>query len=111
MKNDCRKVVIVGTKGWLTAANPAHFAVYSKLCETLVSTEAHSAIKYISPKHVVKATRVAVRGKIDKRYNIDIRITDGRPNYHAREFIKRCQKAGEPFPVEKIQLKLFPERK
>jgi hypothetical protein len=89
-----------------------HFDTYSKLAFVLIQTEAHTATKYLSPTHVVRATRIVWRGKIDKRSRtIEIRFTDGKPNYHAREFIKRCQKAGEPFPVRKIQLKFFPKQK
>jgi hypothetical protein len=88
-----------------------HFSTYSKLAYVLIETGAHAAIKYLSPKHVIKATRICYRGRIDKRRNIDIRFTDGRPNYHAREFIKRCKKAGEQFPVKKIQLTFFPRKK
>jgi hypothetical protein len=34
--------------------------------------------------------------------------TIGIPNY-LREFIRKCKKAGEPFPVKKIQLKFLPK--
>lgn len=84
---------------------------YCDLAYVLVTSDAHEAVKYLSPKHVIKATRIAFQNKIDKRRNIEIRFTDGRPNYHAREFIKRCKKAGEPFPVKKIQLKFFPTKR
>jgi len=38
-------------------------------------------------------------------------LTIGRPNYAEREFIKLCKKAGEPFPVKKMQLKFYPKKK
>lgn len=93
-------------------AKRSHYSIYAKLAALLVQANAHTATKYISPSHVVRATRIVYRGRIDKRSKaIDIRFTDGRPNYHARQFIKSCQKSGEPFPVRKIQLKFFPKQK
>lgn len=80
--------------------------------EMLLRQEAHRATKYLSEKEVVTATRKLFGNKIDKRdRNIEIILKIGRPNYIEREFIKQCKKAGEPFPVKKIQLKFPPKRK
>jgi hypothetical protein len=38
-------------------------------------------------------------------------FTIGKPNYEEREFIKKCKKAGEPFPVKKIQVKFYNKSK
>lgn len=90
----------------------SHYPYYGKLAALLVRIGAHTVTKYLSPTHTVRATRKVCAGRIDKRdKNIDIVFTDGRPNYHAREFIKRCKKAGEPFPVKKIQITYFPKRR
>jgi len=35
-------------------------------------------------------------------------VTLGKPNYDARQFIKLCIKAGEPFPVKRPQIKRYP---
>ena len=68
---------------------------------------AYKATKYISEKETVKATRKRFKGKIRKRERIvEIIFTVGSPNYEEREFIKKCKKTGESFPVKKIQLKL-----
>jgi hypothetical protein len=40
----------------------------------------------------------------------DISFTIGKPNYAERAFIKKCQRAGERFPVRRIQLQ-FPAEK
>lgn len=89
-----------------------HFRVYGQLAHILISTGSHTATKYLTPKHVVRATRKVFNRKIDKRdRRIEIMFTDGAPNYHARKFIKCCQKAGEPFPVKKIQVAAFPKRR
>lgn len=67
------------------------------------------AIKYVSEKYVVKATRRGYKssgGKPDKT-TLEILLTCGTPNTKEREFIKKCKKAKEPFPVKKIQVKYF----
>lgn len=70
-----------------------------------IATRVRSAVKYISDKEVVKATR---RFKPSKRnLREEILLTIGRPNYAERRFIKLCKKAGEPFPVKKVQLKHY----
>ena len=61
---------------------------------------AKSATKYISPNLVARAVRF---GKFDSQ-GLDVRVKLGRPNFAERKFIKLCKKAGEPFPVKKIQL-------
>ena len=68
---------------------------------------AYQATKFINEKLTVKATK--------KRYKkgvvhgaIDVVLTIGKPNCTAREFIKKCKWAGEPFPVKKVQVK-FPK--
>lgn len=74
----------------------------------MCANPARSAVKYVSEKEVVKATR---RGRPSKRaYQTQILLTIGRPNYAERKFIKLCKKAGEPFPVKKVQLKPYPSR-
>lgn len=65
------------------------------------------AAKYLSEKLVVRATRPRTNGKVSARgTNIHASLVIGRPNFKQREFIKRCKKAGEPFPVKKVQIKL-----
>jgi len=70
---------------------------------TEVINGAKSAIKYIDERTVVKATLYGKRSGHDN--GLDVRVTFGAPNYAERKFIKLCKKAGEPFPVKKIQLK------
>jgi phage baseplate assembly protein W len=64
------------------------------------------ATLYVSPKMVVKATR---RHKPRVRAGtVELVVTIGRPNYAEREFIKAAVKAGERFPIEKVQLRFWP---
>lgn len=74
-----------------------------------LQNKAHRATKYISPTFVVRATQRRLRGKLRK--DVDLVVTAGRPNFIDRQFIKRANKAGEPFPVKKIQLKFPPRRR
>ena len=80
-----------------------------EVVEALLESGGRSALKAISEKEVIQATRVMYDGKPSPR-GIDIRLTVGRPNYLARRFVKACLKAGETFPVKKIQLR-FPARR
>ena len=83
-----------------------------KVVCALLATDAVLATKYLSKYETVKARRVCYNGKIDKRSKrITVVVSLGRPNYAEREFIKKCQKAREPFPVKRIQLKFQADKK
>jgi hypothetical protein len=69
----------------------------------LIHPQARSAVKYVDPKLVVKATRRTRHDKRDR--HIELVLSVGRPNYAEREFVKMAKKAGEPFPVKKVQVK------
>ncbi len=80
--------------------------IFDKVLEPLISKVAWRATLYESEKDVITATRRRFRGKFGQG-NVDIILKIGRPNYAEREFIQSCKKAGEPFPVKKVQLKLY----
>jgi wobble nucleotide-excising tRNase len=82
--------------------------VFSELAECILVDGAYKATKYINEKLTIKATRKRYKGKRLWGHAIDIIFTVGKPNYEEREFIKMCKKAGEPFPVKKMQVK-FPK--
>lgn len=68
-----------------------------------------TATKYIDPKQVARATYIF---KPDGRCRrVELRVTYGAPNYRERQFIKDCKRAGEPFPVRKVQLKPWPKKR
>jgi hypothetical protein len=76
---------------------------FSKLAEAILEAGAKKATKYCSPSEVVKAT---FRGRRDRRNRrSEILFTIGTPNFAERQFIKQAKKAGEPFPIRKIQMK------
>jgi len=85
---------------------------YNKVIETLISQKAIKATQFISPKEIIRAVRKSykfsgTRKLPRKDQNIEITLTIGKPNYVEREFIKKCIKAKEPFPIKKIQLKFI----
>jgi predicted pyridoxine 5'-phosphate oxidase superfamily flavin-nucleotide-binding protein len=71
-------------------------------CVEAVLVGARQATKYISEQKTVKAT---IHGRHDRRQQIIMLVTIGRPNFCERKFIKLAKKAGEPFPIKKIQIK------
>jgi hypothetical protein len=84
-------------------------AVYGQLISLLLSDlTIRRATKYLSDKLVVRAVApvFSFPGRRDGRSKREtILVTVGSPNYAERQFIKSCKKAGESFPVKKIQLK------
>lgn len=80
--------------------------VFGDLAKAILDGGAIRAVKYYSPKLTVKATRRLIGGKIDKRYkSVEILFTVGPPNFAERRFVRQAEKAKEPFPIKKLQLK------
>lgn len=80
--------------------------VAGKLFEILYQNDdINMATKYFSEKSVMRATRRRYRRSNEMPDTLEIIFTYGRPNFREREFIKKCKKAGEPFPIKKIQLR------
>ncbi len=82
----------------------------AKVFEHLVRTDSRVATKFLSPRFVIRMTRRTCRGKFIGP-NLSVELTIGRPNFVERKFIKSCEKAGERFPVKKIQLKPLRKQK
>ena len=83
--------------------------MYEALITALLKGGAKCATKYVSPSEVIRVTRRVYRHKRGKFHGkpIELVVTHGKPNYLEREFIRQCRKAGESFPVRKVQFK-FP---
>lgn len=85
---------------------------YNAVIGALLTSKSYRATKYLSPSMVISATRITYGGRIDGRDSrVDVRVKIGAPNVHQREFIKQALKAGEPFPIRKVQLKPLPVRR
>lgn len=78
----------------------------TQVVEALLRTDARKVTKYLSEKCTVKASRRVFRRGRRRPGQHDIVLTIGLPNYEEREFIRKCKRAGEPFPVRKIQMRL-----
>ncbi len=84
----------------------------NEVIEALAVKGTYQAAKYLSPKLVVRASRKLFGGKLASvNKDFEVILIVGKPNYDHRAFIKKCQKAGEPFPVKRVQLKFPPKKK
>ena len=85
---------------------------FGRVAAALLNSGAREATLYLSPTLTVRATRPLYRahGKVEDRRasRADVHFTAGAPNYRSRQFIKKCLRVGEPFPVRKIQLRFAP---
>ena len=81
-----------------------NYLVFNELAAAIIDGGAIKATKYNSTTETAKATKRKYKSS-SRTAPIEILFTIGMPNYKEREFIKKCKKAGEPFPVKKIQLK------
>lgn len=72
------------------------------------SHKVRKVVAYCSPTMTVKLTRQRLDRRASRHTYL---LTIGRPNYAERKFIKTLIKAKEPFPVKKIQLYFYPEKK
>ena len=83
--------------------------VIFNVIECLMTANASRATKYLDEKNIVRVSRKVFNGKFSKG-NVEIILTIGKPNFAEREFIKKCKKVGESFPVKKIQLKFLTKK-
>ena len=105
--NKTMQFKIQDPKEFIKQSNPPYRQVVEAILD---NNDVLRATKYISPKEIVRATRRSWRihnRKTHKNKPIEIVLHIGRPNYLEREFIALCQKAKEPFPIKRIQLKLW----
>lgn len=84
------------------------YRIFSSLAKVLLDSGARRATKYLGEREVIKATRKIFRAMSGKPVLTEVQFTYGRPNYEERKFIRLVKKAGEAFPVKKIQLR-FPK--
>lgn len=82
---------------------------YNKVIDAIINGQnVIKATEYVSPKLIVRAVRKTYGKKLPRKTdNTEIILTIGRPNYAEREFVKLCQRANEPFPVKKVQIKVY----
>lgn len=84
----------------------AHAA--AEVINEIVLRGVRTGTKYLSPTLTVKGTvRKSTRYS---RTQQEIVVTYGKPNYREREFIKVAMQVGEPFPVQKVQVRPWPRQ-
>lgn len=87
--------------------NPKYIA---KVCAELQAIpKCKTATMYVSEKFIVKATW-SINPRGGKLCSATILVTYGKPNYLERLFIANCLKAGEKFPVKKVQFRFYPKK-
>lgn len=79
---------------------------YQKVLAGLNVDGVKTAIAYLSPIYIIRATRRLYKGR-PSRTHFEAVVTAGRPNYRERLFIKVAQKAGVKFPIRKVQLRFY----
>lgn len=87
----------------------SHYAKAAReVINALLLNGASRATKFISETDRVTVSRILFRGRIGRKTrSTSLVVSFGAPNYAERDFIARCKRSGEPFPVKKVQLK-FP---
>lgn len=79
------------------------YPIFGTLIGSVMEGGYWRATKYFSEKLIIRATR---RRNDDV---VSILLSICPPNIKERKFIKLCKKAGEPFPIKKIQLQAIPQ--
>lgn len=79
-----------------------------RLYVAMGNTDIRSAVYYVSEKQTIKLTRRRRYCSRDKAETFI--LTCGVPNYLERDFIKLLKKAGEKFPLRKIQFRFWPKQ-
>lgn len=79
-------------------------AATHKAIGILLHSGAKTSTAYISDKLVVRVSRRTYLRRTRGVKPIELSVTIGRPNYHARKFITLAKRAGEPFPIKKAHL-------
>jgi hypothetical protein len=77
--------------------------------EACLNEGARKAVVYLDEKTTIKVSRMFPKDGRNTRTSL--MLSFGSPSYEERQFIKLCKKAGQPFPVRKIQLKWYKPKK
>ena len=84
-------------------------AAAQRAIAALLGSDAKKATVYLSPREVVSVCRRFKPSRRSSRDDFVLKI--GAPNYIEREFLRCCKAAGEPVPVRKVQLRMWPKKR
>lgn len=88
----------------------ARCSIY-KAVEAVFMDGVRKATVFQHPQLTVVATiRHKPHTYMASKRRVEIHLTIGQPNSKNRKFVKDCLKAGEPFPVRKVQLVWWPKK-
>lgn len=82
---------------------------YQEVIEEVLKDKVYKAVKFVSEKLVIRATRTRYGKRLPKN-DIEITISVRRPNYVERDMIKKMRKAGSKFPIRVIFTKVVQVR-
>ena len=88
---------------------PVSSSSIARVVESCLLIGVRQATFYYHPKEIVRATRRFQPRRQDR--TVEVVLTIGQPNSRERRFIALRKKAGEPFPVRKLQLEWFKKRR
>lgn len=86
------------------------YSLVASTIQSVIAADAWKGVLYVSPKEVIRVTRERYNRKF-KGYQLDLRVHIGPPNYIERDFIKDARRAGETFPLKKVQLQSPPKKR
>lgn len=86
------------------------YSLVASTIQAVITAGAWRGVHYVGPKEVIRVTRERYDHKLDK-HQLNLRVHIGPPNYIERDFIKEARRAGEPFPVKKVQLQSLPKKR
>lgn len=78
------------------------------IVDELLESGAYRVTRYLSPKLVIRATRVGGKNKLPREIYVSVKI--GAPNYLESRIVKACVKAGMVFPLAS-DYHTFPKKK
>lgn len=81
----------------------------TRLVAAMIDPNVRTATAYMSPVYTMRLSKVHRHVRSNGRSRT-FSLTLGKPNYEARQFVKRALRAAEPFPVKKVQLRMWPPK-
>lgn len=84
---------------------------YREVVDVVLSGNVVKAVKFFSPKEIIRATKTRYGGKISNR-DLEITLSFCKPNFAEREWLKNCTNKNTKFPMEGVQMiKLYNPKK
>lgn len=79
----------------------------TRMIAAMIDPKLRTATAFIAPDYTMRLSRVSRHQRKNGRSRT-FSLTLGKPNFEAQQFVKACVKAGEPFPIKKLKLRMWP---